>query len=110
VEDVLKRTGVLSCHDNRACLREKARCHRFNVFAPVLLIFSKNMTTAALSVRYVFRLAPGEYGHGAKAIEGGSEEAVARWAVVAKRQGLRRGGVGRWCGAPDRVHVEGVAR
>ena len=50
-----------------------------------LLIFSKNMTTAVLSVRYVFRLVPGEYGHGAKAIERSREEAVARWADAAKR-------------------------
>lgn len=51
------------------------------------------MTTVVLSMRYVFRLAPGEYGHGAKAIEQGSEEAVARRAVIAKWRGLRRGAV-----------------
>lgn len=74
-----------------------------------LLIFAKNMTTAKLLARYVFRLVPGEYGHGAKAIERGSEEAVARWANAAKGQGLRRGGAGRWRGTPDRVYVESIA-
>ena len=74
-----------------------------------LLIFSKYMTTVLLFVRYVFRLVPGGDGHGAKAIERGGQEAVARRTDAAKGQRLRRGGAGRGRSAPDRVHVEGVA-
>ncbi|MEI2744195.1 MAG: hypothetical protein V9G22_01100 [Ottowia sp.] len=77
--------------------------------AAMLLIFSKYMTTVLLFVRYVFRLVPGGDGHGAKAIERGGQEAVARRTDAAKGQRLRRGGAGRGRSAPDRVHVEGVA-
>lgn len=48
-------------------------------------MLSKNMTTVVLSMRYIFRAASGEYGLGAKAIERGSEEALARCADAAKR-------------------------
>ncbi|MCA3155667.1 MAG: DUF1705 domain-containing protein, partial [Burkholderiales bacterium] len=46
----------------------------------VLLIFSKNMTTDSLLVRYIFKVVIGEYWDGTKEVERGGEEAVASWA------------------------------
>jgi hypothetical protein len=74
-----------------------------------LLIFSKNMTTDSLLVRYIFKVVIGEYWDGTKEVERGGEEAVASWADAAKGQGLRRGCAGGGRGAPDRIHMEGVA-
>ena len=76
----------------------------------LLLIFSKFMTTVALPMRYVCRLVPGEYGHGAKAVERGSKETAEGRADASGRQRLRRSGAGRGRGTPDRVHMEGAAR
>lgn len=73
------------------------------------------MTTAVLSVRDVFRLVSGDYGHGAKAIDRGSEEAAARRANAATRQRLRRGGAIRcvarqtmstWKALPDEGGID----
>jgi hypothetical protein len=74
-----------------------------------ILIFSKNMTTDSLLVRYIFKVVIGEYWDGTKEVERGGEEAVASWADAAKGQGLRRGCAGGGRGAPDRIHMEGVA-
>ncbi|MCA3147537.1 MAG: hypothetical protein ING18_00415, partial [Burkholderiales bacterium] len=49
-----------------------------------LLIFSKNMTTDSLLVRYIFKVVIGEYWDGTKEVERGGEEAVASWADAAK--------------------------
>jgi hypothetical protein len=54
-----------------------------------LLIFSKNVTTDSLLVRYIFKVVIGEYWDGTKEVERGGEEAVASWADAAKGQGLR---------------------
>jgi hypothetical protein len=75
----------------------------------VLLIFSKNMTTDSLLVRYIFKVVIGEYWDGTKEVERGGEEAVASWADAAKGQGLRRGCAGGGRGAPNCIHMEGVA-
>lgn len=75
----------------------------------VLLIFSKNVTTDSLLVRYIFKVVIGEYWDGTKEVERSGEEAVASWADAAKGQGLRRGCAGGGRGAPDRIHMEGVA-
>jgi ABC-type nitrate/sulfonate/bicarbonate transport system substrate-binding protein len=79
-------------------------------FASELLIFSKNMTTVEPLMRCIYRLVPGEYGHGAKAIERSSKEEIACWANAAKRQRLCRSGFGRRRSTPDGVHMEGTVR
>jgi hypothetical protein len=73
------------------------------------LIFSKNVTTDSLLVRYIFKVVIGEYWDGTKEVERSGEEAVASWADAAKGQGLRRGCAGGGRGAPNRIHMEGVA-
>jgi hypothetical protein len=62
-----------------------------------------------LQPRYIFKVVIGEYWDGTKEVERGGEEAVASWADAAKGQGLRRGCAGGGRGAPDRIHMEGVA-